>query len=152
MVQVWESHFRAKLLEETSHRVCLELRGKGNNTLQQSVRMHKVSSRLSNAPIWKDMFRRRLIFCPPPFLGQECSECGRIFQKQKKGRLIKFPLLTIDLMENKQLVYSNLRFLYLWNAFSRVYLVCLGWILINKSGVSQFIAYESLENIIKLCT
>ena len=62
MVQVWESYFRAKVLEETSHRVCLELRGKGNNTLQQSVRMHKVSSRLSNAPFERICLEEGLYF------------------------------------------------------------------------------------------
>lgn len=111
MVQVWEPHFKAKVLEEKSHRVCLELRGKGNNTLQESVRMHKVSSRLSNAPFERIWLEEGLYFVLLLSWGRSAVSVGGSSRNIKERSLrSNFLLLTIDFTENKQLVYSNLRF------------------------------------------
>ena len=111
MVQVWEPHFKAKVLEEKSHRVCLELRGKGNNTLQESVRMHKVSSRLSNAPFERIWLEEALYFLLLLSWGRSALNVGGSSRNIKERSLrSNFLLLTIDFTENKQLVYSNLRF------------------------------------------
>lgn len=36
---------------------------------------------------------------------------------------------------------------YLWKYFSMLYLICLGWLILNKHGVYEFVVHVSLENV-----
>ena len=83
-----------KLLEETSHRVCLELRGNGNNTLQESVRMHKVSSRLANAPFERMCLEEGLYFVLLLSWGRSAVKVGGSSRNIKERSLDQMSMQT----------------------------------------------------------
>lgn len=144
-VLVWRPHFNSK---ETEVRVCLELYGETNNTVFKCGEEERGQLRTVTSPTGKPMVTSRTTIYSPPVWRAGEGKCGGIFQKEKKSKVAasNFLALTTDFQENKPMVGWEA---YLWNAFSRMYPLCVKLPMLNKpTEIYQSTGCDFLENIL----